>query len=176
MRVQFSDEPLDGGLLYSLLDRHKLLPLQLRDPQICVVAAQSMGIGFLHNDGEKPFAVLLESQPEPGVVGLMFITERAHLNQCRDELIDVSRVLRDRWFSQMGAYRVESRVPVERTQTIRCLKHMGFRVETLPKGIRNGAIYSGKPKSLCIMGLLPDDPYHKLSSELKEPILVEEVR
>ena len=36
MYVEFSDEHIDGGILYSLLDRHNLLPETLRDPSICI--------------------------------------------------------------------------------------------------------------------------------------------
>ena len=176
MKVEFSDEQMDGGMLYNLLDKHHLLPPQLEDANNCILASQMMNIGFLHDDGPKPLAIMLETNPEPGVIGLMFITERARLNQRRDELIAVSSVLRERWFNGFGAYRVESRIPVERTQGIRCLRHLGFRVETLPKGLRNAVVYNGKPVSLCVMSLLPSDPIKELSKDAEEPTLCEEVR
>ena len=172
MYVEFADEHIDGGILYSLLDRHNLLPETLRDPSICMMAAQTMSVGFVHDGGTKPLAVLLETNPEPGVVGLMFITERARLNQRRDELIEVSSQLRERWFNGYGAYRVETRIPVERTQTIRCLRHLGFKIETMPKGLRNAVIYNGKPVSLCVLSMLPTDPVKELSKQGLEPTLM----
>jgi hypothetical protein len=173
--TEWANEPLNGGLLYTVLNKHQLLPSYFSDPHACVAAATRMTIGFLHEGKEQPLAVMFESSPEPGVIGLMFITEVARLNQRRDELIEASRALRDRWFGEMGAIRVEARVPVERTQTIRCLKHMGFHIETAPKGLRNAVIYNGIPKSLCVMGLLPSDEFHNLSNPVKEPILTEGV-
>jgi len=175
MEVEFTNQGFDGGILYSLLNKHQLLPATMNDPNICMVAASRMSFGLLHDGKPTPLAIMLESYPEPGIVGFMFITEVARLNQRRDELIEISKSLRSRWFEEMGAFRVECRVPVERTQTIRCLKHMGFKMETLPKGLRNTTVMNGIPKSLCIMGLLPDDPIHKLSTELSEPILNEGV-
>lgn len=172
MFIQFSEEKIDGGVLYSLLERHLLLPEVLKNPSICMMAANSMNVGFIHDDGNKPLAILLETHPEPGIVGLLLITERARLNQRRDELIDISIQLRERWFGQMGAYRIESRIPVERTQTIRCLRHMGFRIETLPCGLRNAVIYNGKPKDLCVMSLLPTDPVKELSKQVEELTLM----
>jgi len=171
--VAFSEEKIDGGVLYNLLDKHMLLPEYLKDPQICMMAATTMSVGFIHDDGKMPLAVLLETHPEPGIVGVLMITERARLNQRRDELIEISSQLRERWFGQFGAYRVETRIPVERTQTIRCLKHLGFRIETLPKGLRNAAMYNGKPKSLCIMSLLPTDSPRELSKAQEEPTLTD---
>ena len=175
MEVEFTNHGFDGGLLYSLLVRHNLLPTTLNDPNVCILAASRMSIGFLHDGKPTPLAVMLESYPEPGVVGLMFITEVARLNQRRDELIEASLLLRNRWFNELNAVRVECRVPIERTQTIRCLKHMGFKIETLPRGLRNTTFMSGVAKSLCVLGLLPDDPIHKLSRELTEPIITEGV-
>jgi hypothetical protein len=172
--IQFAEEKIDGSVLYSLLERHLLLPEALKNPAVCMMAANTMNVGFLHDDGEKPMAVLLETTPEPGIVGLLFISERAHINQRRDELIEVSIQLRERWFGQMGAVRVESRIPIERTQTIRCLRHMGFKVETMPKGLRNAVIYNSKPKDLCVMSLLPSDPVKELSKQVEEPTLMME--
>jgi hypothetical protein len=171
MQIDWAQGPLDAGILYSTLNRHLLLPASLQDPNICLAAANQMRIGFLHDGGDVPLAILLESNPEPGLVGLMFITGVARLHQKKDDLIEISLVLRDRWFKEMKADRVESRVPVERTQTIRCLKHLGFRLETLPCGIRNGIVLNGKSKSLSVLGLLPSDPIRKLSKEDKEPII-----
>ena len=167
MQIEWQEKGMDGGLLYSILNRHQLLPAGLADPGVCIVAAQEMTIGILHDGKDKPLAVLLESYPEPGVIGLLFITEVAHLNTQRDELIEVSLSLRDRWFNQMGAIRVESRIPVERTQTVRCLKHFGFKLETEQKGLRNAVVFNGAVKSLHILGLLSTDPAHVPTAHLK---------
>ena len=175
MLVEWAQEKMDGGLLYTILERHQLLPPSLSDPRTCIMVAEMMSIGILHDGSDEPLALMIESYPESGVVGLLFITEVPRLNQRRDELIEVSMELRKRWFDDFKAYRIESRIPVERTQTIRCLKHMGFKIETVPKCMRNGAVYNGKPKDLCMLSLLPSDPIHELSNNQKEPILLEGV-
>jgi hypothetical protein len=158
-------------MLYTLLHRHKLLPDSLKDPHVAMAYAQILNLGILHDGGERPLAALLETCPEPGVVGITFITEVARLHLRKAELIEVSLQLRERWFEQYGAYRVECRIPVERTQSQRSLKHMGFRMETLPKGIRNATVYEGKPVSLCIMSLLPTDPVKSLSYGAEDTII-----
>lgn len=174
MRIGWAEEQLDGEMLYNLLSRHKLLPDSLKDPNICMAYAQILNIGFLHDEGPKPLAVLLEMSPEPGVVGISFITEVARLHQRKAELIEVSHVLRDRWFNGFGAYRVECRVPVDRTQSLRCLRHLGFRLETLPKGLRNATLHHGKPVSLCVLSLLPSDPVRSLPLDPEDHIIHED--
>lgn len=176
MLVEFADVHPDGGMLYSLLDRHRLLPDSLRDPAICMLASERMSVGFIHEGGETPLAILLESYPAPGIVGLLFINERPRLNQLRDGLIECSLRLRKRWFEDLGALRVEARIPIERTQTIRCLGHLGFKQETLPKGLRDAEFYHGKATSMCVMGLLPSDPIKQLSTALKEPTIETETQ
>ncbi len=173
MRVEFAEDKLDGGSLYALLHRHNLLPKSLEDPMACIAFADHCSIGFIHDEGRNPLAILLETHPEPGVVGVMLITERARLNQRRDELIGISWDLRDRWFNQMGAFRVETRIPSERTQTLRCFRHLGFKMETLPNGLRNASVLSGKPVNLCILSLLPADPIKQLSKPSKGLTLAE---
>ena len=175
MFVLFSDEKLDGGTLYDTLRKHRLLPQALEDPRVCMGVAGTMTVGFICDNEDSHLALLLESHPEPGVVGVMMITERARLNQRRNDFIELSKALRDRWFGEYNAHRVETRIPVERTQTIRCFRHMGFKAETLPSGMRNGAIYNGKPASLCIMSLLPTDPIKELSKDKEEPTLTDGV-
>jgi len=169
--VEWSEEPVDAGVLYSVLEKHQLLPKSLENLQNCLIMASMTSIGFLHDGGNNPLAILLETRPEPGVIGILFITGVARLNNRRDELISASIPLRERWFGS-GAYRVESRIPVERTQTIRCLKHLGFKLETaMPMGLRNAVVYNDKLTSLCIMSLLPDDPVKQLSNESHGPML-----
>lgn len=168
--VEWSNDPVDPGILYSVLDKHQLLPAGMSNPQTCMMIAQMTSIGFLHDGGNNPLAILLETRPEPGIVGILFITGVARLNQRRDELVQASLALRERWFDGQ-TIRVESRIPVERTQTIRCLKHLGFKIETIPKGLRNAVVYNGKPTSLCIMSLLPNDPVKQLSDDVERPII-----
>lgn len=171
MQVDWATEELDGAMLYNLLNRHRLLPDALKDPHVCMAYASIVTLGLLHDGGSRPLASILETCPEPGVVGILFMTETARLNARRNELIEVSLSLRDRWFNQYGAYRVECRVPLERTQSLRCLKHMGFRLETLPKGIRNATRYGGELVSFSLMSLLPSDPVKSLSVEAEDPII-----
>lgn len=169
MQIDFLDQPTDAGLLRSMLLKHNLLYDSLADPMALIAASDGITIGFIHEGGDVPLAIVLENRPCPGVIGVMLITERPKLNQRKAELVEIGKALRERWFEGQKTRRVESRVPVERTQTIRVLKHMGFRVETLPKGLRSAETIKSKPVSFCIMGLLPSDPLRQLPEDHSEP-------
>lgn len=162
MRAEWTDEMVDAGLLHQILSKHKLLPPQLNDPNVCIAFAMSLKFGVLTDGSKNPLCLLFMNHVDDGIGGLMLITERPKLNQRKEELFEVAKDLRKLWFTDMGLHRVEARIPAERTQTIRILKHLGFKMETMPTGLRSAATLSGKCQNMVIMGILPSDPIKTL--------------
>jgi hypothetical protein len=148
---------MEGVELYELLSKHRLLPNSLEEPMACISLANSAKIGFLH-EGDRVLAVIIETYPSDKSVELIWVNEVSRLHQKRDFLAEASKVLRKRWFEELGLLRVGVHIPVARTQTIRTLKSMGFRMETLPWGVRDCVVYGTHLESVAIMGLLPTDP------------------
>jgi len=143
--------------LFELLTKHRLLPDHLEDPMACVALANSSEVGFLH-EGDRVLAVIIETRPTNRALELIWVNEISRLHQKRDFLMDVAKILRKRWFEDLGVSRVGVHIPIARTQTIRTLKTMGFRMETLPWGVRDCTAYGTHLESIAIMGLLPSDP------------------
>jgi hypothetical protein len=85
--IDWVEGPVDPGILHSTLDKHRLLPDSITDPMVLMAVANSLTIGFLHDGGNSPLAILLESRPSKDLVGIQIITERSHINQRRNELI-----------------------------------------------------------------------------------------
>lgn len=111
------------------------------------------------NDGESALALMLEIPlPEPGTMDIMIIPEDKTLGKKKDELIEFSHKLRERWFDAMGMTRIQAKVPASRVNMQRIMRNMGFKLET-PAGLR-GAIQLGDnpPEGLLIYGLVPSDP------------------
>lgn len=173
MRVEWSDEVMDAGLLHKILSKHKLLPDALNNPDVCIAFASSLRFGVLSDGGQNPLCLLFMNRVDDGIGGLMLVTERPKLNQRKEELFEISKELRKLWFDEMGLHRVEARIPAERTQTIRILKHFGFRMETLPSGLRSAATLSGKCQNMVIMGLLPCDPVKTLHTPYKNDMITQ---
>lgn len=163
MKVTFIPRKLDGVELYQLLSKHRLLPTSMEAPEICVAMAESSDVGFLH-EGDRVLAVIIETHPSNKTLELIWINEVSKLHTRRELLIEASLVLRERWFGQMGKERVGVHIPVARTQTIRAIKTMGFRMETLPWGIRNCSGYGSHLESMAVLGLLPTDPARTVSN------------
>lgn len=155
--VTYIPRKMTGVELYELLSKHRLLPNQMEDPQVCVALAESSDVGFLH-EGDRVLAVLLETHPSDKSIELIWVNEVSRLHQKKDFLIESSKLLRKRWFDEKGYIRVGVHIPVARTQTIRTLKSLGFRMETLPWGVRDCTAYGNHVESMAIMGLLPSDP------------------
>ena len=143
--------------LFQLLSKHRLLPKNMEDPKVCVALAETSNVGFLH-EGERVLAVVLETSPFDGVMELVWVNEIGRLHQKKEDLCRVALDLRSRWFENKGLSRVGVHVPVARTQTIRTLKSMGFRLETLPWGVRSAMPYGNHLESMAILSLLPSDP------------------
>ena len=157
IEATYIDRKMDGVELYELLHKHRLLPKSMEDPAVCVAMAGSSDVGFLH-EGERVLAVILETHPTPNVVELIWVNEVSKLHQKKEDLANVAKTLRDRWFMEHDYDRVGVHVPIARTQTIRTLKSMGFRLETLPWGIRSCQTYGNHNESMAILSMLPTDP------------------
>ena len=155
--VTYIPRKLSAVELYELLSKHRLLPNQLEEPKACIALAESCEVGFLH-EGDRVLAVILETHPSDNAVELVWVNEVSRLHQKKDFLAAAAALLRTRWFTEKGYIRVGVHVPVARTQTIRTLKALGFRMETLPWGVRNCMGYGNHVESIAILGLLPSDP------------------
>ena len=162
MKVTFIPRKLDGVELYQLLNKHRLLPKSMEAPEVCVAMAESSDVGFLH-EGDRVLAVIIETHPSIKTIELIWVNEVSRLHTRKDLLIEASNILRERWFTQMGMERVGVHIPIARTQTIRTIKAMGFRMETLPWGIRNCSGYGDHLESMAVLGLLPTDPARSAS-------------
>jgi hypothetical protein len=134
--------------------------------------AESSDVGFLH-EGERVLAVIIETHPSDKAVELIWVNEVSRLHQKKDFLVEASKVLRKRWFDEKGLMRVGVHIPIARTQTIRTLKALGFRMETLPWGVRDCAGYGNHLESVAIMGLLPSDPVKSYANIVDVNILSE---
>jgi hypothetical protein len=157
---------MDGVELYELLRKHRLLPSMLEDPATCIALANSSDVGFLH-EGDRVVAVIIETRPSPKALELIWVNEISRLHQKRDFLMEVAQTLRKRWFDELGLQRVGVHIPIARTQTIRTLKTMGFRMETLPWGVRDCMAYGTHLESIAILGLLPSDPVRTVVKTLE---------
>jgi len=175
MTVTYIPRRLDGVELYQLLTKHRLLPKSMENPQVCVAMAESSDVGFLH-EGDRVLAVIIETRPADKVLELIWVNEVSRLHTRRDLLIEAASVLRERWFTRMGMERIGVHIPIARTQTIRTIKAMGFRMETLPWGIRNCSGYGDHLESMAVLGLLPSDPIRSnaIAVKVEEPIILSE--
>ena len=172
-KVTFIPRKLDGAELYALLAKHRLLPKSMEDPRVCVGVAESSDVGFIH-EGDRVLAVIIETHPSDKTVELIWVNEVSRLHTRRDLLIETAGILRERWFGKLGLERVGVHIPIARTQTIRTIKAMGFRMETLPWGIRNCSGYGDHLESMAVLGLLPSDPVRTNTLVVKpeEPIIL----
>lgn len=162
MRISWERPRLSPDEFYELLRRHVLLPMHLGEDKLLRMVratADAARFGMVLEDGDDPgvLATTLTYLSEPGVLMFWWIPEVKRLHTRRDELIDLGSELRSVWFRD-GVRRVEARVPIQRTQTIRALKNMGFRQETLDWGLRGAVDYGKGPEGLAILGLLEADP------------------
>jgi hypothetical protein len=173
--VTYIPRKMTGVELYELLSKHRLLSNQMEEPNVCIAMAESADVGFLH-EGERVLAVVIETHPSEKTVELLWVNEVSRLHQKKDFLAEASKALRKRWFEEKGYSRVGVHIPIARTQTIRTLKALGFRLETMPWGIRDAVGYGNHLESLAILGLLPTDPvksWSPLIEVVEESILSE---
>ena len=173
--VTYIPRKLTAGELYELLSKHRLLPNQMENPQVCVAMAESAEVGFLH-EGDRVLAVLLETHPSEQAIELIWVNEVSRLHQKKDFLVEASKILRKRWFEDQSLLRVGVHIPVARTQTIRTLKALGFRMETLPWGVRDSIGYGNHVESIAILGLLPSDAVrpNAIAVKAEESIILSE--
>ena len=80
IEATFIPRRMEGAELYELLHKHRLLPRNLEDPNVCISLAESSDVGFLH-EGERVLAVILETHPSKDVVELIWVNEVGRLHQ-----------------------------------------------------------------------------------------------
>ena len=159
MRISWDQPRIAPEELYILLRRHCLLPLHLDDKALLrsiKATADASRFGMVL-DGDGVLASTLTLMIEPGILSFHWIPEVKRLHTRRNELIDLGGEFRSVWFVD-GIRRVEARCPILRTQTMRCLQHMGFRLETTDKGLRKAVDYGKGFEALALFGLIESDP------------------
>lgn len=152
-------DAFDAEILFRYLQDHGLLSGAFRRNPGLIASLQMASSYCIWNDGDQALALMLEIPGnEPGAMDIMIIPEDKTLGKRKDELIDFSHRLRERWFSAMGMRRIQAQVPASRVNMQRIMRNMGFKLET-PAGLR-GAIQLGDnpPEGLLIYGLVPSDP------------------
>lgn len=184
MRLQQMDQ-LKPAELFELLFSHDLIPKGVPETMLLnSVRFMSENSAFcLVVDGEGDEALVLASAITMPIDdhSLMFtwIPEVKRLHTRKTDLIDLAVELRALWF-QNGVKRVEARSTTKRTQTIRTLKNIGFKQETLDSGLRSGVDYGKGPEGVVILGMLESDPLRHMTDALghkseEAPIMQEEV-
>jgi len=164
MRMDWRVGKIEPDAFYGLMARHNLLPLHLGEELLIRDIrgkAETGAFGLVVEDAESDPGVLaatLTYGVEPGVLCFLWIPEVKALHRRKQELSDLGLSLRDYWFHELGARRVEARVPIHRTQSIRALKAIGFRQETLDCGIRDAVDHGNGLESVVVLGLLEADP------------------
>lgn len=152
-------DAFDAEVLFRYLEEHGLLSGAFRRNPGLIAHLQMASSYCIWNDGESALALMLEIPlPEPNTMDIMIIPEDKALGKKKEDLIEFSHKLRDRWFSAMGMTRIQAKVPASRVNMQRIMRNMGFRLET-PNGLRD-AIQLGEnpPEGLLIYGLVPSDP------------------
>lgn len=160
MQMDWTVGKIEAEELYRLIARHRLLPIHLGEELLLrdLRARAEAGAFGLVTEDNKVLASTLTYGDAPGSLQFMWIPEVKGIHHRKQELSDLGQVLRDYWFKQLGAHRVEARVPALRIQTIKALKAIGFRQESMDCGLRNAVDHGAGPESVIVLGLLPDDP------------------
>ena len=152
-------DAFDAEILFRYLEDHGLLSGAFRRNPGLIAHLQLASSYCIWNDGDSALALMLEIPlPEPHTMDIMIIPEDKALGKKKEDLIEFSYRLRERWFSAMGMTRIQAKVPASRVNMQRIMRNMGFRLET-PAGLRD-AIQLGEnpPEGLLIYGLIPSDP------------------
>lgn len=171
--------------LFELLFSHDLVPKGIQElallDSIRVMAGNSAFGLIVDGDGDEAL-VLASTFTMPlndNTLSFTWIPEVKRLHTRREDLVHLAVELRNLWF-QSGIRRVEARTTTKRTQTIRTLKNLGFKQETLDSGLRSGVDYGKGPEGVVILGMLESDPLRHLDDvtrhiEQETPILQMEV-
>lgn len=162
--------PISAEQYFELLTGHGLVPrgfveVELlkkirKDAENSVFGLVVDETGVLASTLTKPISL--------NILAFLWIPEVKRLHTRKKDLQALGLRLREFWF-QDGITRVEARSSTSRTQTIRTLKHIGFRQETTDHGLRSGVDYGNGPEGVVILGLLEGDAMRI------EPRMMEEV-
>ena len=169
MKFDLQHQRIQPVELYELLRRHELLPALPEDLLIKAVkqlADQSV-YGLILDTDDAVLASTLTMRQNPSCLLFTWIPEVRKLHLRRNEMIDLGHEMRQMWFVE-GIRRVEARFPVKRSQTMRALKTMGFRQETLDWGLREAVDYGHGPEGVAILGLIESDPEREKHEESQE--------
>lgn len=163
MRLLWDKPSLKPDELYSLLNRHNLLPMHLgqegliRSMRLTAEASLFLVVAEGEGDDMRVLASTYTYISEPGIAVFNWVPEVSQLHKRRNELIDLGQDLAEKVWFDVGIRRVEARVPSKRTQTIRALRHMGFHQETLDSGLREAVDYGKGPEGVVVLSRLATD-------------------
>lgn len=171
--------------LFELLTSHDLVPKGVPESMLLNsihVMADHSAFCLIVDEEEADAVVLASGLTMPldnRTLTFTWIPEVKRLHTRKADLAKLALELRALWFTN-GITRVEARTTTKRTQTIRALKNIGFRQETLDTGLRSGVDYGKGPEGVIILGLLESDPlrhFDDATGHIREesPILQEEV-
>ena len=167
MKMDWRVRTLEPVALYSLLHKHALLPVSLGESRMMEeikLVSENAHFGLVvEGDGDDPavLASTLTYQIYPGVLRFSWIPECKRLHTRKDDLATLAADLRPFWFRE-GVRRVEAHLPATRTQSIRALKGLGFRQETLDCGLRAACDYGKGWEAHVVLGLLANDPVRQV--------------
>lgn len=154
---------LQPAELFELLTTHNLVPrgvseLKLLDSVRIMANSSAFGL-VVDGEGDEAdvLAVALTMPIDENTLSFTWIPEVKRLHIRKADLATLAVELRGFWF-QAGIRRVEARTTTKRTQTIRALKNIGFKQETLESGLRSGVDYGKGPEGVVILGMLESDP------------------
>ena len=182
MKLKAMDQ-LTAVELFELLSKHSLIPQGIPcEIMLGAIKTLAENSAFcLVVDGEGDEALVLASAItapyDANTLLFTWIPEVKRLHTRKADLATLAAELRAIWFTD-GIKRVEARTTSTRTQTIRSLKNMGFRQETIDGGLRGAVDYGKGPEGVVILGMLNSDAPRHIPDAVghKEPILsVEEV-
>ena len=158
--------------LRDLLQAHRMLPDLLLDPISLIRFANMTQVGFT-GTAENPGIVILES-PWESTSRLVHVIVKDKLLSEHEDLLPFADLLHKRWFEDMKLHRVEARVEVERGQTLKFLKALGFHQETAPSGLRKAMFMHGELVNIHVLGLLESDKPRLRLKRVKSKDKIEE--
>lgn len=139
----------------DLLRAHKMLPDTLEDPVQLIRFSNNSRVGYA-GAMDNPIAVFIESDLDNKVLCIQVILKDKDVYK-EHPIIPIREALIDRWFHHSDCRRVECRIEVDRVNSIKFMKAIGFRQETAPSGIREAYACNNKFINIHVLGLLPTD-------------------
>lgn len=165
MKLRLMDQ-LQPIELFELLSKHGLVPVGFSDtvllPYLKKLAESSAFSLIVDGEGDDALVLAsgLSTPLDMHTLSFQWIPEVKRLHTRKVDLATLAVELRELWFTN-GIRRVEARTTSSRTQTIRSLKNIGFRQETLDGGLRSAIDFGKGPEGVVILGMLESDaPRH----------------